>query len=282
MKPMVIVKSVVGSVVGLFGLSIIFGSFYTIDSGERGVVLRNGEAVAEVDAGLHWKIPIIDDVVKISTQTRLASYVFNTVYSQDQQPADMAVSVNYRILPGSMIEVYSRYGNEQGLVDRLISPRANQEIKTVFSRFDAVTAIQERGRLNVEALDTLNGAITSDLVMIDSVQIEGVDFSDAYENSIEERMLAEVAVQREQQNLERERVQAEIRVTQATASAEAVRLQGQAEADAIDARGQALRENPDLVALVQAERWNGVLPTTMIPSGTLPVIGTNNTGAFER
>ena len=270
--PLTIIKGVVGTTVGLVGLSVIFGSFYTIDSGERGVVLRNGEAVAEVDAGLHWKIPVIDEVARITIQDQVAIYNYDDVYSNDQQPANMTVSVNYRILPGSMITVYNRFGGQQGLVDRIITRRANSRTKEVFSRFDAVTAIQERGRLNVEVEEAIQEAVTSDLLIVDNVQVEGVDFSDAYERSIEERMLAEVAVQREQQNLERERVQAEIRVTQATAAAEAVRLQGQAEADAIDARGQALRDNPDLVALVQAERWNGVLPTTMIPSGTLPII----------
>src|SRR5438552_8243931 len=104
-------------------------------------------------------------------------------------------------------------------------------------------------------------------------------------------MLAEVEVQKLQQNAEREKVQAQITVTQATAKANAVRAEAQAAADAlrlngearatnirltgdaaIEARAKALGSNPNLVTLVQAERWNGVLPTTMVPGSAVPFV----------
>jgi uncharacterized membrane protein YqiK len=84
-------------------------------------------------------------------------------------------------------------------------------------------------------------------------------------------MLAEVEVQKVKQNWEREKVQADIVETKAGAEATAIRLKGQAEADAINARGKALRDNPSLVGLVQAEKWDGKLPTTMIPNSALPI-----------
>ncbi|MDB5553951.1 MAG: Band 7 protein, partial [Rhizobium sp.] len=101
---------------------------------------------------------------------------------------------------------------------------------------------------------------------------------------IENRMLAEVEVQKLQQNAEREKVQAQITVTQANARADAVRaeaeanaaatrLAGDAEADAIRAKGAALRDNPSLINLTAAEKWNGALPSTMVPGSALPFIG---------
>ena len=120
-------------------------------------------------------------------------------------------------------------------------------------------------------------------IVIDSVQIENIDFSDAYEKSIELRMQAEVLVQTEKQNLEKEKVQAQIAVTQANgqaesslararADAESTRIKGEAEATAIKARAAALAQNQDLVELTKAERWNGVLPTTMIPNSAIPFL----------
>jgi regulator of protease activity HflC (stomatin/prohibitin superfamily) len=103
-------------------------------------------------------------------------------------------------------------------------------------------------------------------------------------------MLAEVEVQKLQQNAEREKVQAQITVTQANAvraeaqaAADALRLNGEAratniritgeaEAAAIEARAKALGTNPKIVALVPAERWNGVLPTTMVPGSSVPFV----------
>lgn len=153
-------------------------------------------------------------------------------------------------------------------------------MKNVFGKFNAVSAIQERERLSAEIQMSIQESVVGPII-VESVQIENIDFSDAYEDSIEQRMLAEVEVQRVQQNAEREKVTAEITVIQAqaeadaqlaraTAEAEAIRIRGEAEAAAIEARGQALRDNPALIDLVQAERWNGQLPTTMIPGDTVP------------
>jgi hypothetical protein len=46
----------------------------------------------------------------------------------------------------------------------------------------------------------------------------------------------------------------------------------EAEAAAVEARGKALTSNPNLVTLLQAERWNGVLPTTMVPGAAVPFV----------
>jgi len=37
-------------------------------------------------------------------------------------------------------------------------------------------------------------------------------------------------------------------------------------------RPEALKENRQLVELTAAEKWNGVLPTTMTPSGSVPFV----------
>ena len=127
-----------------------------------------------------------------------------------------------------------------------------------------------------------------------SVQVEDIQFSAAYEQSVEDRMLAQVEVERLRQNAQREKVQAEIRVTQANAErdaniakaqgeaerirleaeaqAEAVRIQGEAEAEVIKQKGEALRDNPNLVELTKAEKWNGELPSTMVPGTATPFV----------
>jgi regulator of protease activity HflC (stomatin/prohibitin superfamily) len=121
---------------------------------------------------------------------------------------------------------------------------------------------------------------------ITSVQVENIDFSNAYEKSVEDRMRAEVEVQTQKQNLEKERVSAQIAVTKAQAEAdsqlarakaeaEAIRIKGEAEASAIKSRADALAKNKDLIELTKAEKWDGKLPSTMLPNSTLPFFETN-------
>jgi regulator of protease activity HflC (stomatin/prohibitin superfamily) len=261
-----------GFIVGLIALTVIGGSFYTVDQGERGVILRNGAVVGTAEPGLGFKLPIVDSIREINVQTQARVYKDVMVYSRDQQNAGLQVSVNYRLSSDKVEQIYSEFGGQDGIVSRLLDRQVPEEVKNVFGKFNAVTAIQERARLGMEIQEAIQKAASNPMLIVESVQVENIDFSDAYEKSIEQRMLAEVEVQKVQQNAEREKVQAEIAVIQAKAQADAVKLQGDAEAHAINARGRALRDNPALIELVQAEKWDGKLPTTMVPGQTVPFI----------
>ena len=266
-------------------LAIIVGSWYTVDQTQRGVLLRNGALVEVVQPGLHFKWPVIDNVVWIDMQTRTYSWTKVNSYSADQQPADLKVSITIRTSPDKVPEVYSRFaGDLKAAVERLVTPLMNKEVKIVFGQYTAVRAVTQRGPLNSDVTRAITEAMAYDpIFIVEGVQIENIDFSPEYIKSVEARMQAEVEVQRLRQNLERERVQAEIVVTQAKAqadrvrleaqaNADAIKLRGSAEADAIDARGKALAGNPSLVNLVQAEKWDGKLPATMVPGGALPML----------
>lgn len=277
-----IIGGLLGVIVVFFGISILFGSWYTVDQGERGVLLRNGKLVGVAEPGLGFKMPLIDSKIPVSIQTHKVTLDKMASYSRDQQTAEIRLSVNYRVPADQVADVYAAYGGLQGLEDRIIMPRIYEEAKNVFGQFNAITAVQERARLNVEMRAAIANSVKGP-VIIEGVQIENIDFSKEYEKSIEKRMMAEVEVQQLRQNAEREKVQAQITVTKATAEADAVRaraiaeadaikLRGTAEATAIQARGDALAKNPNLVGLVQAERWNGTLPTTMVPGSAVPML----------
>jgi uncharacterized membrane protein YqiK len=108
------------------------------------------------------------------------------------------------------------------------------------------------------------------------VQIENIDFSEVYEQSVEQRMLAQVEIQRREQNLRTTEVESQIARTKAEGEASAIRLRGEAEAAAIRARADALRANADLVQLQAVEKWDGKLPTTMVPGSALPFLNLQN------
>jgi len=273
---------IVSVLAGIIALTVFGGSWYTVDQGERAVITRNGAVVGVAEPGLGFKMPIIDSTKSISVQTHIVRFKDMATYSKDQQPANISLSVNYRVPVDQVSTVYSQYGTLEGLQERIITPRIYEELKNVFGQYNAVTAIQDRSKLNTDVRLAISNSVKGP-VIIEGVQIENIDFSKVYEQSIEQRMLAEVEVQKLRQNAEREKVQAQIVVIQAQAKADAIRanaqaeadaikLRGNAEAEAINARGKALGDNPHLVTLVQAEKWNGVLPITMVPGSSVPFI----------
>ena len=289
-------RGLIGGVLAILVICIIaLSSWYTVDQTERGVLLRNGAVVGTAQPGLGFKLPMFDSVQKVSVKTTTYTWDKMNSYSFDQQPADLKISVTLRAAPEKVADLYAKFGTIDAAVNQVVSPVVNQQVKVVFGRYTAVKAIQDRGTLNGAIKDAITENLKYDsMIIIESVQLENIEFSQTYLHSIEQRMLAEVEVQKLQQNAEREKVQAQITVTQANAKANATRaeaqaaadalrlngearasnikLTGEAEAAAIEARGKALGSNPNLVTLVQAERWNGVLPTTMVPGSAVPFV----------
>lgn len=266
----------------LIGITVVFGSWYTIDQGEKGVVLRNGRFVEVVNPGLGFKMPWFDSVVKMSTRTEKVSFTKVGTYSRDVQAAVIMVSVNHRLDPGKVADVYATLG--PAYADRILTPAVLRRSKEVFGQFAAAEIVKERARLNSEIERAIRESVADDGIIIEAVQLEDIDFSDAYEKAIEAAMAAEANVKQKLQELAQQKVEADkVRTkaqgdadaveTAAKAQAAAIKLKGDAEAMAIRARGDALRENARLVELIAAERWDGKLPTSMIPGGTVPFIG---------
>lgn len=278
-----------GGIAALVALSVVFGCYYTVDQTERAVVLRNGAFTDTTGAGWHLKMPWVDTVYKIDLQTHNHHYpnkdgVFEA-YSADSQPAELVVSVTLHVAPDKVNDMYSRFrGDVDAAISRIITPHVNEKVKSIFGQYTAASAISKRAQLNADAANALTEALAYDPVfVIESVQVENIKFSGGYIKSVEARMEAEVEVQKFQQNLATEKVKAQITVTlaqaqadstlaKAKAEAESRVLVGDAEAKAIKARGDALAANPSLVLLTQAEKWNGVLPTTMLPGGAVPML----------
>ena len=303
------IGGIIGFFLMLVGITIAWGAWYTVGQSERGVLLRYGAMIADnVEPGLHWKTPWIDayDTISVATQRSVYGdtdaidastgerYAQMEAYSRDQQPAHFKISVNWHVPADRVGEVYWRYGGLLGLKDRLLDRHIPQQSKTVFGKFNALTLIQERNRFDKEVFDAMLESTKGEPIVIESIQTENVVFSEDYIFAVKARMIAEVEVQKLKQQEEQQKVNASItvinadaeaqktrslasgaadaRLAQATAEAKAIELQGLALADALALKGKALAENPGLIQLQIAEKWSGVLPTQMIPGGTVPFI----------
>lgn len=225
-------KMVFYPLIGLFILLLLMLSYYTINEGERGILLRYGKIVKVAEPGLGFKIPFIEQVEKVSTRNQAVVYQGLQAYSRDQQPAKMTVSVSFHVPPSEAGAVYTNYNTIEALKERLIVRQLPTQLENVFGQYTAISAVQDRTRLVQDLQNAMIKAIIGP-VTIDSVQIENIDFSDAYEKSIEDRMKAEVAIATRKQNLETEKIQAQIAVTQAQAEAESKLAAAKAEAETI-------------------------------------------------
>jgi regulator of protease activity HflC (stomatin/prohibitin superfamily) len=271
-------------------VSLVSGSFYTVEQGQVGIRLRFGALVGVEEPGIGFKIPFAEIIRPMSVRTEKIRLDQIESYSKDIQAAILQISVNFHVEPSKAGKVYSTLG--LNYADRVIVPTTLRIAKEVFGQYNAQNIIAERMALGQHISSRLRDELSPHGIEFESFQMEDVSFSHEFEQSIEARMQAEVEVARLRQNLDREKVQADIARTQAAGRADSLRAQAQAEADAIAlrgaaeakvilARGDALKGNPQLIQLTQAEKWNGVLPSTMLPTNTLPMIDLN-TSRSER
>lgn len=275
------IRLVMLSVTALVILYVLFASWYTVNQGERGILKRFGNVVEVSGPGLHAKFPFIDSVTDMSVQTEKLVYTIQ-VYSEDAQPIEVNISVNYRIADTAVESIYTKYG--MSYVQRIIVPQILSIPKIAFGKFSAVNIVKRRDTLTADMTDMFITKFADSGIVIESVQIENIDFSDEYEKSVEKRMRAEVMVEEAEQDLKKEeklgqikRIKADADAYQLTANAKAVAaatiIQGDAEAKAIEAKSAAMSKNPQYVEMIKAEKWNGVLPTTMVPNNSIPIIG---------
>lgn len=272
------------AILAVIGIAAAFSSYTSVNQQDRGVVLRNGKLVGVAEPGPNWFTPFVTDVVEIKVTGQNKSYPDLQAYSRDQQVATMNVSVSFAVPPGKVAELYSQFGSIDNLVSRVLDRQVPQAMENVFGQFNAISAVQDRVRLVANLNKEVKTALAPYPITVESVQLENVSFSKAYDKSIEARMQAEVEVTKKQQELETAKVTAQIAVTdaqakadsqlaEATAAAKATRLQGEADAAAIKAKSDALNNvNPNLVAYTIATTWNGILPTTMVPGQSVPFI----------
>lgn len=280
-------------------LMTLFGAFYTVDEGQRAVVKRYGQVMDVSGPGLHFKTPFITDIETVSVQSfvrRYGSEGSMQAYSKDMQIGELIVSINFTPVssPEAVRRVVSDFGSLDNYLRREVDPKIPQVVKAKFAAFTAQSSNENQMELAASILDGLNKVIPTALVTIQTVQVEDIGFSPKFEKSMEDRKMAETQVDIQiQSNKQQDEVnkrtvndakaQADAAKAQADADAykiqqdsiansEAIKRRGEAEADAIRAKAKALADNPALIELTKAERWDGVLPTTMLPGTATPLL----------
>lgn len=240
-------------------LPLVYGSIYTIDSGERGIVLTNG-SVSSVEAdGLHFKTPIFQKVVKVDVRTRKAHAPADAA-SSDMQRVSAEVALNYHLDETKLEQIYTKSG--MGVESNLIDPRIQEVVKAVVAKYKAEFLLSQREVVKGEIESALKTSLAPYNIIVEAIQITNFKFSEQYDAAVEAKQTAEQNAQKAKNDLERIKIEAEQKIATAQAEAEAIRIQSQA----IQAQGGA-----GYVQLKAIEKWNGALPT-YTGNGPIPFI----------
>jgi regulator of protease activity HflC (stomatin/prohibitin superfamily) len=253
-------------IVGIIVLIVFFGSFGTIDAGERGVKTRFGAVVGLVEQGLYFKLPIIEQVHKMNVQTKTVKYELEDPLfsaSKDLQDVKISVLLNYRLDPTQVKTIYQQYGTVEQYEERIVRPAVRDTVKAVSAQFTAEELVTKRPQFTDEVVRVLNERLADKYVTTERVNITNFEFSKSFSAAIEAKVTAVQNAEAAKNKLEQIKFEAQQTIETAKAQAEAIRIQAQA----INSQGGA-----DYVALKAVEKWNGILPVQMIPNSSVPFI----------
>ena len=250
----------IGSIIGIFVL-VLVSPFVIINAGHRGVVVKLGEVQDNVlGEGIHWRTPLVESIKELEVRT-VKLDVSTIAYSKDIQSVDVALTLNYHLVPETVNVLYRDIGGEYEA--RIINPAIQESVKAVSARYTAQELVELRAKVKDEIKNELSERLSKNFMQVDELSITDFAFSDQYELAIEAKQKAQQDALKAENDLKRVKFEADQRVAQATAEAEAIRIQAQA----ITQQG-----GEDYVNLKAIERWNGVLPVQMIPGSTVPFI----------
>lgn len=233
----------------LWLIIILFGCFSTIKTGEIGIKTRFGKIVGSTtNEGIIFKSPIEKiEKINIKVQKYENKDTLSTSTKDMQIVNNIKVSINYQIDGTNVVELYKKVGINYS--NTILEPAIQETIKGVISKYTSEELVTKRSEISLDINNTLNERIKNYGINSVSVAINNFDFSEAYNQAIEQKAVAEQNVLKAQQELEQTKVEAEKKIV---------------EAEATNKANELLKQNvTDEVLMKQfIEKWDGKLPTT--------------------
>ncbi len=253
-------KKVILTVVIIVAVAVLVMSSLTIvEAGHTGVIVTLGKVDDTVyQEGLHFKIPFIQEVVKIDNRiTKLE--VSTDAFSKDLQTVETTLAINYRVDTSKSYSIYKNIGKDFETV--LVVPAVNEVLKAITAQYTAEQSVTNRTLVSDGLIAGLNDKLNEIGLYITDVNIINFEFSEAYITAIEEKQVA-------QQQLLKAETEKQTKITNAEAEAEAIKIRAEAEAEANRIIAESITD--ELVNYNKIEKWNGELPR--VTGGVSPIL----------
>ncbi|CAL7896634.1 SPFH/Band 7/PHB domain protein [Fusobacterium necrophorum subsp. funduliforme] len=254
------------SVLVIIICALLFTNCYSVDTGEVAIVSRFGKINRIDTEGLNFKLPFVES--KQFMETREKTYIFGKteeadttleVSTKDMQSIHIDLTVQANIVDPE--KLYRAFQNKYEY--RFVRPRVKEVVQATIAKYTIEEFVSKRAEIS----RIINDDISDDLAVygmnVSNVSIVNHDFSDEYEKAIEQKKVAEQAVEKAKAEQAKLLVEQENRVKIAEFKLKEKELQ--AKANAVEAQSL----SPMLIKKMAIEKWDGHLPKVQGESNTL-------------
>lgn len=268
-NPKMTTVAAVFMLVFILALIIVPMSFHTVDTGEVAVVKHLGQAKQVRTAGTYFNLWLTDEYQKYDAKVQNVP-IETAAYSSDAQTMNIQMNLQYQILSDKVLNIANQYGSLEALNVR-IQAIAIEKTKATLSSHKAMDIIADRAAMSPAVEEAVRLAVGEEyFVNIVSVVLTNIDFSDAFESAVEEKMIAE------QQQLKSE-YENQTKVAKAEAEAKAKIVAAEAQAKANELLEQTLTDK--ILQEMYINKWNGILPQVVAGEQANLLIPSMNTPA---
>lgn len=246
--------------IAIFAFGVLYSSFTIVPAGHVGVQITLGEVnQAVLNEGAQLVNPI-SNIKHVDVRLARANLNNASAGTKDIQQVHTDIVINYRMSPAKVPHIYKEFGLD---VDtKVLGPAINESFKSAVGHYTSEELITKRDAVNADIMARLSEKLAPFNIVVNNVSLVNFGFSKAYQEAIEQKVIATQAKLRADQDYERIQVEAKSRIAQAKGEAEAIAIQ----ASAIQHQGGAA-----YVQLQAIEKWDGKLPSVM-GAGPTPFI----------
>ena len=247
-------KIVLYVLLGLISILLLFGSIFVVNEKERAIVFQFGEAVRpDIPVGLHFKIPLIQDVKKFDARIQTLDEEPDRILTVESKYLLVDSFIKYRIT--DVLTFYKATSNGSlTTLNSLLGQRSEATLKNNFATRTVKEVISgERDELMNKQLKSLNNEVKDLGVEIIDFRVKRIDLPSNLSNDVYERMRTERQRLAEELRSEGNEIAREIRaiadkdkvVILAEAYKQSQLLRGEGDAQAASIYAESFSKNPE-------------------------------------
>ena len=238
----------------LIGVGLLNQSAYRVMETEKAILLEFGNLIdAELQPGLHFKLPIAQEVKKFDARVLTLDSQGETYYTLEKKPLIVDSFVKWRV--ADIERFYTGTSFDERRAQRLLSERVNEGLRNQISRREMYEVISgQRDQLMSELRKDLDAVMRESVGLeVVDVRVKKIDLPSEVSTTVYERMNSEREIEARQYRAEGQEQALAIRakadrdavVIEAEAYRESERLRGDGDAKSAEVYASAFNKDPE-------------------------------------
>ncbi len=252
----------------------------SIDSGEVGVVKNWGEVQDKtINAGLTFSLMPGDDLYVMKVTNKQAVFtdrpiaeearVADTIYSngvsvmtEQQLPIPLDISCLYQLNPNQATTIMKQFGQDGVWDDKIIVREVRSTVRDVMGKISLEKLNTERSVYEEKIRLVLNQKLSKYGVSMTTFNIQNIGIPKSIQDSVLAKEQAKQAAEKAKYLVEQAKQEALVEIEKSTGIAKANDILAHSLTDEL------VKYKQLEIQRVQADAWNGVMPTTLAGGNT--------------